>query len=80
MWNSGFVSAKRSIIIDSQVLATGCSGRGFLRSPSLWAFMSLLCISEMGRGHFAVSSHPVFTLCLPGSSLPSEFACGQMAT
>lgn len=29
MWNSGFVSIKRSIIIDSQVLATRVLGSGF---------------------------------------------------
>ena len=71
---------REPIIIDSQALATGCSGRGFLRSPCLRASISLLCVSETGRGPFAVSSYPAFTLCLPGFSLPSEFACGQAAT
>ena len=81
MWNSGFMSTKRA----HRYRPPGSGHRGarvrvFSGRP-LSGPPFQYCVSQRWvRGPFAVPSHPAFILCLPGSSLPSEFAWSQVAT
>lgn len=79
MWNSGFVSIKRSIIIDSQVLATRVLGSGFSGRP-LWAFMSTMYLRD-GSGTLWCSLLPTLSLlCACQDPLSQVTYVGQMAT